>query len=213
MWIRTQLGWAMSNKFKVKLKIQGFELEIEGAREDAAQISEQIGQQVAGIMKPVEGIIEGSPAEKPANQPSLPGLEASPVTPQKPKRKKRTANLSGEKKTSTDPIDFVLKDTTYSTPQQSWTIVQKAMWLLFILKELGLGNQHSGSVLNATFNKHFKEAGTIDTGNINKQLMKKKSEKRVGQDTTNDPAEWFLIQDGINEVRELIAGANSSDEL
>jgi hypothetical protein len=49
------------SKFRVKMKIQGFELEIEGAREDAALISRNVSQQMASFLKPTSGIIEIEP--------------------------------------------------------------------------------------------------------------------------------------------------------
>jgi len=40
------------------MKLQGLELGIEGSREDASLLSQNIGAQVAGLMAPVSNIIE-----------------------------------------------------------------------------------------------------------------------------------------------------------
>jgi hypothetical protein len=50
--------WPVS-KFSIKMKLQGLELEIEGAREDASLISRTLGQQFAGLLQPVGAIIDG----------------------------------------------------------------------------------------------------------------------------------------------------------
>ena len=47
------------SKFRIKMKLQGLELEIEGAREDASLISRNIGQQVASLMQPAGNIVDG----------------------------------------------------------------------------------------------------------------------------------------------------------
>ena len=40
------------------MKLQGFELEVEGSREDAALISNQVGKQISGMLD-LEEIIQG----------------------------------------------------------------------------------------------------------------------------------------------------------
>jgi hypothetical protein len=193
-------------KFKVKMKLQGFELEIEGERQDAALISEHIGSQLTSIMKPIAGIVEG---EVESTAPSVQVLETNTDT--RPRKKKKSGGGTPERRSSSAAIDFVLKDNSYGTPKQAWSNADKAMWLIFVLRELGNGDQFSGSQLNATFNKHFKQAGTMQTGNINTQLGKKKTEAppRVGEDTTKEPSEWFLTEQGIADVRALIVDNRS----
>ncbi len=42
----------MNNKFKFKLKITGFEMEVEGSREEVEVITSNIGAQLRGMVQP-----------------------------------------------------------------------------------------------------------------------------------------------------------------
>src|SRR5438067_2145714 len=51
---------AAMSKFHVKVKLQGFELEIQGNREDAPAIGRSIGEQFSAIISPAVDILEGN---------------------------------------------------------------------------------------------------------------------------------------------------------
>ncbi len=63
-------------KFKVKLKITGFEMEVEGDRDDAAAISQGIASQFGSLMKPAAEIIDGEVSDHRA----LPSLAAPGIS-------------------------------------------------------------------------------------------------------------------------------------
>jgi hypothetical protein len=46
-------------KFRIKMKLQGFELEIEGSREEASRISQNLGEQMSALLRPAGVIIDG----------------------------------------------------------------------------------------------------------------------------------------------------------
>lgn len=59
------------SKFKIKMKLQGLELEIEGAREDSSNIGRNLGGQLANLLQPAIKIIDGE-----ASSAALPPAEA-----------------------------------------------------------------------------------------------------------------------------------------
>ena len=71
------------SKFKVKLKIQGFELEIEGSREDAGLLSQNLGKQMNSILQPMGAIIEGEVVENSTTHPL-------PISTETSKRRNRS---------------------------------------------------------------------------------------------------------------------------
>jgi hypothetical protein len=46
-------------KFRVRLKLQGMELEIDGEREDMPAISTAVQQQLASLIRPAAGLASG----------------------------------------------------------------------------------------------------------------------------------------------------------
>ena len=68
------------SKFKIKMKLQGLELEIEGAREDSSNIGRNLGGQLANLLQPAIKIIDGE-----ASSAALPPAEAvlPPASPRK----------------------------------------------------------------------------------------------------------------------------------
>ena len=82
--------------------------------------------------------------------------------------------------------------------------VDKAIWLLHVVKQ-----ELSGSVLVATFNKHFRQAGMITVSNANRDLgrSKSKSPPFVGEDTTKNPPQWFLTEEGTRQANKLVGDA------
>ncbi len=55
----------MSSKFKITLKLQGFELQVEGSREDLPMLTKNVSAQLAGMLMPATNMVEG-------NAPALP---------------------------------------------------------------------------------------------------------------------------------------------
>src|SRR6185312_7952762 len=87
----------------------------------------------------------------------------------------------------------------FGQPMQVWKTAQKALWLLEVLDQSGLGTSHSAKVLVDTFNRHFKQAGTVTTTNTTRDLGRLKASEKpspVGEDTNKTPSEWFLTDEG-----------------
>ena len=194
------------SKFKVKLKIQGLELEIEGARDEASAISQNIGQQLAGILAPAGGIIEGEVVGLPGSQGSSPAVVDH--TPPKKARRRRSVSSRSSEESGSKHIDFRHNPEKYGNPQSDWKCSQKALWLLYVLKEQGAAEGASASVISKTFNRHFRQAKAISPSNVSRDLGRLKSETPVPVDenTTSNPSEWSILDEGVRRVRELMSG-------
>jgi hypothetical protein len=124
-------------------------------------------------------------------------------------RKKSGTTGRGSSGKAAPAIDFVNDPTRFGTPSQSWNLVQKAMWTLFVIGELKNITSLSAGLISRTFNKHFRQAGEIRPSNISRDLGRVKTKvgdtpPLVGEDTTKAPSEWFLVEEGNRQVRELI---------
>lgn len=190
-------------KFKVRLKVQGLELEVEGSREDVPKIAQNVGQQLAGMLQPAAAIVEGQGVPPPI----LVNPEEKPKT--KRKRRTTTSRRSSPLVQATDDaeaVDWKHNPVRWASPQQSWTARQKAVWLLLVVKEAANKNGLSSAAITATFNKHFPEARHIQTRHVTRDLRKAKKESQgpVSEDTRESPTLWILTQAGEKEARELI---------
>lgn len=192
-------------KFKIKMKLSGLELEIEGSKEDIPLIAANLGQQLTGLLGPAAAIASGAAPSSPhAPAPSSTPL---PMVDEVKRRKKRPTSVRSTDTTSpatNAPLDFRHDPVKFGTPKQSWSTSEKALWLLHVVeKEL------SGAVLVATFNKHFRQAGTINVSHTNRDLgrLKSKSPAVVGEDTTHTPPQWFLTEEGVRQALKLVGDA------
>ncbi len=105
-------------KFKVSLKITGFELNIEGNRDDVPLLTQAVGQQFAGLLGPAIDIVEGDVVEvssKPA-----PLLVEEKAAKKPARRRTPTSSVShtnnGEKKDVA--IDWRHDTSKWGAPQQ-----------------------------------------------------------------------------------------------
>ena len=188
-------------KFKIKMKLTGLELEIEGSREDVPLITANLGNQLAGLLRPAAAIASG------ADTSLTPTPAALPMVDEVKKRKRRVTtarSVDGQSDTVSAPIDFRHDPVKFGTPKQSWKTSEKALWLLHVVEQ-----ELSGAVIVATFNKHFRQAGTITTSNANRDLgrLKSKSPAVVGEDTTQTPPRWFLTEEGTRQALKLVGDA------
>ena len=199
------------SRFKIKFKIQGLELDIEGDRRDVGLISRAVGDQVAGLIAPTNEIVDGIPSMKDITPPI--------ATERKTRRKKPGTNSgNGATAVSTTAIDFKHEPERFGTPTQDWTTAQKAMWLIHVVAELTDRKQITTGLIFETFNKHFKQAGALNRSNAARDLGKAKarvgdSPALVGEDTTKTPGEWYLLAEGTKSVQALInkaLGTNSA---
>lgn len=195
------------SKFRVKLKIQGFDLEIEGTREDVPFITKRVGQQVAGMLQPVSDIIEAEVTE-----PRTPVQTAVDAVPTRPRRRRaqhkpKEPSQEGGSGESTRAVDWTHDPSKWGTPQQGWPTAKKAMWLLFVVhNELNIQGL-TAEVIETTFNKHFRQAKPIRRSNIRRDLgqLKTKTNAGVYEDTTKSPPVWFLTQEGLKAAANYVA--------
>src|ERR1700761_5282558 len=197
------------SKFRVRMKLQGFELEIDGTREDIPAIGQSIGDQLSGLIAPAVSIIEGE-VDKPGTSGSAAILNqhTGAETARKKTRKKRTTSAtSSSTSNAVDALDWRHDAAKYGMPGQAWNTAKKAIWLLYVAGECVQQNTLSSKQISETFNKHFKQAGTILPFNITRDLGKAKLKKPspVGEDSTKDPSGWFLTDEGNRQAQELIA--------
>jgi hypothetical protein len=195
-------------KFRIKMKLQGLELEIEGSRDDVPIISHNIGQQMAALLQPAGAIVEGESTS--SNQGSTQAISDETGAGRIKQRKRRPggATNSGQSPEVVE-VDWKHDPAKYGSPRQSWNTAQKAMWVLYVVgEELGT-KELSAGVIARTFKKHFKQAGIIAGSNVSRDLGKQKmsSPATVGEDTTKNPSVWFLTDEGRKQTQVLIAEA------
>jgi hypothetical protein len=187
------------SKFKIKMKLTGFELEIEGSKDDVPSIQQALSQQLGGLLQPAAGLIEEAPA------PQMKTIEAEPVstaTARSAKPRKRSTSSapkagSGESDMSLDnwPRDV----SKYISPTQAWSTRDKALWILYVAQQENIAPEMSGIQIRDTFNLHYRQAKPINLSNINRDLGRVKGQL-VGEDMKKSPPCWFLMDAGSAAV-------------
>jgi hypothetical protein len=201
------------SKFRIKMKLQGLELEVEGTREEAPLIAESLGRQFAGFLQPAAQIVEGETEALPSRgavQPAT-GEDTSPSRKRTPRRKRSTASSDPDQASSDSDsaLDWRHDPAKWGSPRQEWNTANKAIWLLYIAGNETDQKELSAKRITNTFNKHFKQAGLILVHNVVRDLGKQKVGKdaTVSEDTTQDPAPWFLTDAGTRRAQQLVAEA------
>lgn len=194
------------------MKLQGFELEIEGDRHDASVIGRSIGDQISGMISPGISIVEGELSPKP-NSPAVQATAfLEPARRRSTKRSKPTTGTnSGNSDSTSSVVDFRHDSATYASPSQQWSTCDKALWLLYVVKEIsGIAELTNSQIVN-TFNAHFRQAKTIRHSNVSRDFGKLKTAtpSLVGEDNTKSPSVWFLTDEGIRHAQTIIAKAKS----
>jgi hypothetical protein len=95
----------------------------------------------------------------------------------------------------------------WGAPQQGWTILDKTLWLLHVLAA-GKGRESvSGPSIAATFNKLFRQSGTVHPPLVTRELGKSKiaNPALVGEDSSAEPSNWFLTNEGIKRAEQLVS--------
>lgn len=197
------------SRFEMEFEIQGLKLRIKGNRDEIPNILQNLSQQVGGILEPAAQIVSGEePRRRVPNAAEAPIIEAKP-TAAKGKKRRRGATPGDAPNTGPEVLDWMHDPAKWGNPAQSWTTLQKALWLLNVAHhECGRAGL-SGPSIAATFNKHFRQSRTIHPPNVTRDLgaAKTKSNAFVGEDTTKRPSEWFLTQAGITEANRLVQSA------
>lgn len=199
------------SKFKIKMKLSGFELEIEGSKDDIPNIQQALSQQLGGLLQPGAGFIEeSSPPPMRTIEPE-PVLSA-PVRTAKPRKRAATSTTSKANGAEVDvALDNWPRDVSqYVSPTQAWTTSQKALWILYVAHKENIAAEASGIQIRDTFNLHYRQAKQINISNINRDLGKVKG-RFVGEDMKKTPACWFLTEAGIAAVEDQIRAAKQGD--
>ncbi len=176
------------SKFKIKFKLTGLEIEIEGSREEIPQISRNLGQQLSGMLAPAAGLVQGEVIDADrrlaAASPSVTSAPAA-ATPQRKRTggKKRgksngaSASPAGAG-TAEAVVAFSHDAARFGIPRQTWSTAKKALWLLYAVGEQGGPQELTAQQITATFNKQFREAKQIIVQNVARDLGKMKARPR-----------------------------------
>jgi len=191
------------SKFAIKIELQGLKIEVEGAREDAPRIAQQIGKQVGGLLQ--------APATLASGNGNL-VLEGE-VDDNGGGRKTRTPRKTGGTKTPADDVNLNHDPEKYSAPKQEWTQAQKAIWFLYIVGEQAQIRQLTSYSIAKNFNKYFKASGQINGGNVMKGLEKErlKTPAMVNADMRDGTAKYFLTTAGTTLGARLSTGEAVTD--
>lgn len=198
------------NKLKLSFKIKELELQVEGTREEVATITNSIGRQFQGLMQPT-----GSMGEPQAlsNAP-LQITEDGEVTEIKNTPKKKRPATGQSKVEKAKALELKNDPAKYGAPIQSWSALDKAVWLLYIVQTIHGIIELSASEISETFNKHFKQQGQIRSSNISRDFGTKKAGAKaiVGENANVYPAKWFLTEEGTKLAQKLIQSLKNQAE-
>ncbi len=184
-------------KFRIRLKIQAFELEVDGEREDIPAITSAMQQQLTALIQPAELMAE-DPKQLADNHKSI-DAETS-RTSGRTTRKRSTSKPLAE--IPSQAIEFRHDSAKYGSPLQSWSITEKLIWLLAVIKGITGTSEVSGPQLAATFNQYFRQSGRVHPPHVTRELGKAKVQNPalVGEDKGN----FFLTDQGERQAQQLI---------
>jgi hypothetical protein len=197
------------SKFRIILKLTGLELEVEGSREDVPLLARNLGAQLGNLLAPAAAMADGKalPSNERATITQAPTSEPAARSHKRGiRRTGATATASGE---ASAAIDFKHDPAAFGSPLQTWNTAKKAMWLLYVSDKQGGPKEMPPAQIAKTFNKHFKQAGTITPNNVSRDLGKIKSTPpaKAADDATKDPATWYLTDSGTKEAERLVTEA------
>ena len=194
------------SKFKFKLKLQGLELEMEGAREDIPLMAQNLGNQLTGLLQPAADMASNDKGRE--EEVALPlTIDHSSADKARTKRRRKFAGSESAASNGEAPtIEWQHDPAKYGNPQQAWNVVKKAIWMIYVLSKETAYSQVSAKQTADTFNKKFKQAGTIRSTNVSRDpgKAKPKSPALVGGDTSKAVVEWFLTNTGTQFAEDSI---------
>jgi hypothetical protein len=186
-------------KFRIRVKLQGFELEVDGDRADMPAITAAVQQQFAGFLPPSEAIVDGH--KEPANGEAA-TIEGSVKAKTRTNGKKRPVRSGSDGASENQAIEFRHDSAKFGSPQQNWSVAQKCIWLLYVLAGSGSDGEASASQLTATFNAQFKAAGKLHPPNVTRDMAKAKVESPAP--LGEDKGKWFLTEEGKRQAKDLV---------
>ncbi|MGA2909105.1 MAG: hypothetical protein ABSE36_15490 [Terracidiphilus sp.] len=185
-------------KFKVHLKLQGLELDIEGDRADVPAISNALSREITGLIQPAAALTNGNEPTPPP-----PTIEGEPDNGKKrTATRRRTGSKGSSDGVASQAFDFRHEPEKYGSPQQTWTVLEKAIWMLAVIKGILKQNEVSGPQIAATFNEKFKQSGKLHPPNVTRDLglAKVATPAPVGE----DKGLWYLTNEGDRQAEELV---------
>jgi hypothetical protein len=184
-------------KFRIRLKIQAFELEVDGEREDIPAITSAVQQQFTALIQPAELMAE-DPRQLSDNHRTIDAETSKPAG--KTTRRRTTAKATVD--APNQAIEFRHDPGKYGNPLQAWSITEKLIWLLAVIKGITSTSEVSGPQLAATFNQYFKQSGRVHPPNATRELRSAKAQNPalVGEDKGN----FFLTEQGERQAQQLI---------
>lgn len=198
-------------KFRIRMKLTGLELEIEGSRDDMPVIASSLGQQLSGLLQPSAQIVDGEVIHDAS--PSAANEQPDDSTKRRRPRRRPPASPASGGGTSDDNIlDWRHDPTKHGSPKQEWTTSDKMIWTIYVAGEETGTREMNGSQLTRTFNKHFRQAGPVQRQNVYRDLGKLKTGRKgelplVAENTTKNPATWFLTEAGTKAAQQLVLNA------
>ena len=183
-------------KFHIRLKLQGLDLEVDGERQDIPAITNAVQQQLTNLVIPGEVIVDGHK--------QLGGGSEAGATQDDDKRRRasrRERRPAGDSAPAA-AIEFRHDSATYGNPVQAWSVTEKCIWLLYVLKKAAGASEVSGPALAATFNQYFKPSGKLHPPNVTRELAKLKVQNPapIGEDKGN----YYLTGEGDKQAESLI---------
>lgn len=202
----------MAAKFKIKLKLQGFELEVEGAREDIPALTQNVGAQLAGLLMPAANMVEGKAPASSASAPDEPRIiEATPVKVASRKRSRRAAVGSSSTPSTASSATIAWKHdaNTWGVPKQTWKATDKAIWLMYVANKVGAATEFTANQLSLTFDTMFRTAGKLNRGNIRRDFAAVNSEPpaKIQTNATVTPIAYYLSDAGNKRAEQLVVEA------
>lgn len=190
------------SKFTIKVKLQALEIEVEGTRDDAPKIYQQLGKQMSGLLQSPAVLATGN-----GNVVLEGDVPENEVEPGKKPRKPRKGGSGG--RTPAELLNFAHDSAQYGSPLQGWTTAQKAIWFLHVVAQQAKVTQQTATSIAKNFNRLFRAAGQINNGNVMTALEKERlkgASATVNADMTDGTAKYFLTLTGTAVAQKLARG-------
>lgn len=195
-------------KFEFEFEVTGLRMKVKGERGDMPLIANNMAKQFGDMFKPVANIVEGpqgqlpfpidATAVEPAPEPTTKSRKRRP-SPRAPRDMSTIAAASSTAKFVPDPA-------SWGNPIQTWSQVDKAIWLLYVAAQVGFAREMIGGEIATVFNAHFREAKMISAKNISRDLTPHKDGPGAMLGRTEALA-WFLTEAGKTHATKLVVEA------
>jgi len=189
-------------KFKLKIKLQGLEIEVEGTKEDAPMIANNIGQQLTGLLQPassIAGVDEGKDQKSPVHDDEPDGKK------QRTRKRRAVGNGKVTDARFTEMPSWTHDSMKWGMPTQKWSTSDKAIWLLYVVSQATDYKELTATQIAETFNGQFRQAGSIRATNVSRDFgLLKINQKEVGETVGQGAGRWFLTQAGLTRAQAKI---------